>query len=320
MALTKLEEWSETPASNIDVGGIGLSDATQIDALDNIEREHMSQVAKWLGDDTLASAATTDLGSVPGRYVSVTGTTTITALGTIKAGTIKYVKFTGALTLTHNATSLILPGASNLITEAGDVAILVSEGSGNWRCLSFQRASGASIDLNAQTSIVSAATTDIGSVKSESVLITGTTTITSLGTAPAGTYRKLTFSGALTLTYNGTSLLLPGGVDILTASDDFALAYSAGSGNWAIRSYQRASALSEPISKAAAGIGNVSLFAGGAGAQWTLPATGSYEYFGFRMDSTGLIQSVIAGVAAGSTVVGAGAGSDVWRGSYKRLT
>ena len=141
MAFTKLEDWSETAASNTEINGIVLSDSTQIDALDNIEREHMSQIAKWLGDDTIASAATTDLGSVPGRYVSITGTTTITALGTIKAGTIKHVKFAGVLTLTHNATSLILPGAANIVTAAGDTATLVSEGSGNWRCVSYQRAS-----------------------------------------------------------------------------------------------------------------------------------------------------------------------------------
>lgn len=143
MAFTKLEEWSETAASNTEINGIVLSDSTQIDALDNIEREHMAQIAKWLGDDTLASATTTDLGSVPGRYVSVTGTTAITGLGTIKAGTVKYVKFADALTFTHNATSLILPGAANITTAAGDTAIMVSEGSGNWRCVSYQRAAQA---------------------------------------------------------------------------------------------------------------------------------------------------------------------------------
>lgn len=149
MVLTKLEEWSETAASNIDIGGQPLSQSTQIDALDDIEREHMAQVAKWLGADTLASASTTDLGSVPGRYVVITGTTTITGLGTIKDGTIKYVRFAGALTLTHNATSLILPNGVNATTAAGDTAIMVSEGSGNWRCLGYQRASGFALNGSA---------------------------------------------------------------------------------------------------------------------------------------------------------------------------
>ena len=47
------------------------------------------------------------------------------------------MRFDGILTLTHNATSLILPGAANIVTSASDVAIFVSFGSGNWRCVSF---------------------------------------------------------------------------------------------------------------------------------------------------------------------------------------
>ena len=45
--------------------------------------------------------------------------------------------------LTHNATSLILPGGANISTAAADTAIMVSEGSGNWRCLAYQRAVSA---------------------------------------------------------------------------------------------------------------------------------------------------------------------------------
>lgn len=88
----------------------------------------------------IASASTTDLSTATGDYVFVTGTTTITALGTATAGVERTVQFTGALTLTHNATSLILPGGANITTAAGDVAVFKSEGSGNWRCVSYQRA------------------------------------------------------------------------------------------------------------------------------------------------------------------------------------
>lgn len=90
----------------------------------------------------IASAATTDIGAATGNYVVVTGTTTITALGTIQAGTGRVVRFAGALTLTHNATSLILPTGANIVTAPGDIAVFVSEGGGNWRCTSFERASG----------------------------------------------------------------------------------------------------------------------------------------------------------------------------------
>lgn len=91
----------------------------------------------------VASAATTDLGAATGRFVHVTGTTTITAFGTADAGVQREVTFDGVLTLTHNATSLILPGGTNITTAAGDTAMFVSEGSGNWRCINYQRAASA---------------------------------------------------------------------------------------------------------------------------------------------------------------------------------
>jgi len=52
----------------------------------------------------IASATTTDIGAMTGNYGDVTGTVTITGLGTVQAGTIRIVRFTAALLLTHNAT------------------------------------------------------------------------------------------------------------------------------------------------------------------------------------------------------------------------
>lgn len=109
----------------------------------------------------IASAATTDIGAATAPYVHVTGTTTITALGTAQAGTRRIVVFDGILTLTHNATSLILPSAANITTAAGDVAAFVSEGSGNWKCVGYMRANGqplvSVVTLSIQT-VTSAAT------------------------------------------------------------------------------------------------------------------------------------------------------------------
>jgi hypothetical protein len=93
----------------------------------------------------IASATTTDIGAALGNYVNITGTTTITGLGTIAAGAWRNVTFTGALILTYNATSLILPTSANITTAAGDTALFVSEGSGNWRCLFYSRRSGAAL-------------------------------------------------------------------------------------------------------------------------------------------------------------------------------
>lgn len=98
---------------------------------------------------TLASATTTDLGSVTSNVISITGTTTITGFGS-SANTndpIYFVRFTGSLTLTHNGTSLIIPGGENITTSAGDMAVVQYLGSGNWRLRDYQYAQGTNITM-----------------------------------------------------------------------------------------------------------------------------------------------------------------------------
>jgi hypothetical protein len=96
----------------------------------------------------VASATTCAIGAAASNYVRITGTTTITGMGTVASGIYRDVVFAGALTLTYNATSLILPTAANIVTVAGDTAGFISEGSGNWRCLWYSRASGTALALN----------------------------------------------------------------------------------------------------------------------------------------------------------------------------
>jgi len=93
----------------------------------------------------IASASTADIGAATGNFVHITGTTTITAFGTVAAGARRLVVFDGALTLTHHATSLILPTGVNITTAAGDTAVCISEGSGNWRVASYQRKDGTAL-------------------------------------------------------------------------------------------------------------------------------------------------------------------------------
>ncbi|MER8567612.1 hypothetical protein NKH85_17140 [Mesorhizobium sp. M0924] len=102
----------------------------------------------------LASAATVNLANATGSIVNITGTVTITALGTVAAGAERVLVFGGVLTFTHNATSLILPGGANITTAAGDVATMRSKGSGNWICTDYQRANGAPVAIPASTTIV----------------------------------------------------------------------------------------------------------------------------------------------------------------------
>jgi len=105
----------------------------------------------------IASATTTDIGAATGEFVDITGTTTITGLGTIAAGIERTVRFTGILTLTHNATSLILPGGANITTASGDTAIFRSLGSGSWICIGYKRADGKAINTTIADDTVTAA-------------------------------------------------------------------------------------------------------------------------------------------------------------------
>jgi hypothetical protein len=92
----------------------------------------------------VASAATTDIWGIVGDYVHVSGVVTITSLGAAPyAGAERTVIFDGALTLTHNGTSLQLPGAVNIFTAAGDRAIVRADTTANMIVVKYERASGA---------------------------------------------------------------------------------------------------------------------------------------------------------------------------------
>jgi hypothetical protein len=128
------------------VKGVTGSDIqTQINGKLNLTGGSLSGALNEAQGSNIASAATTDIGAATGNYVVVTGTTTITALGTVQAGTRRIVNFSGILILTHNGTSLILPTSANITTAAGDTATFVSLGSGNWVCVNYMRASGAAL-------------------------------------------------------------------------------------------------------------------------------------------------------------------------------
>lgn len=74
----------------------------------------------------IASATTTDLGTITTNNALITGTTTITSFGSsaVLSNPVYLIQFNGALTLTYNAASLILPGAANITTAAGDSAFV----------------------------------------------------------------------------------------------------------------------------------------------------------------------------------------------------
>lgn len=91
-----------------------------------------------LGADVASANAL--LANIAGNSFDITGTTSITSITTKGVGTFITLQFDGALTLTHHATNLILPGAANITTAAGDIAVFWEYGAGTWRCVSYQRA------------------------------------------------------------------------------------------------------------------------------------------------------------------------------------
>jgi hypothetical protein len=87
---------------------------------------------------TMASASTMNIGAAAANYIIVTGTNTITAFDTIQPGTKRQLRFSSPLTVTYNATTMLLPGGTNINVIAGDVMEFVSGGSGIWRCTKYQ--------------------------------------------------------------------------------------------------------------------------------------------------------------------------------------
>lgn len=147
-----LFDFDETTASNNDnVQGANIAENCAPSGINNAIRGLASIVKRAIGSQgsAISSAATTPIGA-PGTalYTTITGTTTITSFGTVGAGTLRVIEFDGALILTHNATSLVLPGGANITTAAGDIALMISKGSGSWKCLDYIRASGLPVLAN----------------------------------------------------------------------------------------------------------------------------------------------------------------------------
>lgn len=197
----------------------------------------------------LAAAITDETGS--GALVFATSPTLVTpVLGVATATSINKVAITAPAT---SATLTIADGktltASNTLTFAGTDGSTLNIGAGGTLGTAATKNTGTSgntvplldgnnthsgdITMSAASiietegaAVASAATTDIWATDGNTKHITGTTTITSLGTAPqAGAWMKVIFDGALTLTH-GADLNLPGGANITTAAGDFAFVYA----------------------------------------------------------------------------------------------
>jgi len=197
------------------------------------------------GGSTTYIGSSTSTGSANAQVVTTLSPTGFSLSVGKRATFVAGFTNTGATQLNINGTGLTNVFRS---TPSGPVALIGSEiGAGNYIEVVYD---GTRFQLYTDTStpgpgvttnLASAATTDLGTIPSHNIQITGTVTITSFGSSALTTYPVylLTFNAALTLTYNATSLILPGSANILTALGDSAVALYLGSGNWQIVSYGR---------------------------------------------------------------------------------
>ena len=109
----------------------------------SVVNENLAMSAKSfaMASATITSG-TPDFATHAGNTVSITSTATANTLGTVQAGFIAVIHYGIAITVTHNATSRILPTGASITTVAGDVEIALSLGSGNWRTISYMRGTG----------------------------------------------------------------------------------------------------------------------------------------------------------------------------------
>lgn len=322
-----------------------------------------------------ATLALADLGNVVVFTGSSAASLNLPAVATapLGAGWLVMNSGTAALTIDPNGAELV-NGAATLVLQAGGSAMLTRVGAA-WSAAVISNSvigatgaalmatatpsAGADVLSAAPVDIASAPTTDIGAATSPNVRITGTTTITSLGTAPAGVRRFLAFAAALTLTHNATSLILPGAANVTTAAGDTAVARSLGSGNWMMESYARAATLpflnsmatgrllgrtdagagaTQEISiggglslasgvltgpslpQAAGGVGNVAAIGGGSGAAAVLPAGGTWLWFIIRINSNGQPQTWNASVSAGGATIAGAVSGEQYMGFCWRIS
>ena len=154
-------------------------------------------------------------------------------------------------TVHNNTMADVASGLSNALCKDGQSTPTANIKMGGFKFTGLAAGAGAGesarweqlFDGGTEQVLASAATCDIGSLNTDFVNITGTTTITSFGTNYRGP-RFLRFAGAVTLT-NSSTLICPGNANITTAAGDCVVvmpkATAGVSDGWQIVGYQQAS-------------------------------------------------------------------------------
>lgn len=243
--MASIYDWSKTPATNGTAdASINWQEGQPPSTVNDSARQMMARVKEFIDDGCASSAGSANAITVTlssgvtsyfeGLRFSFKAANTNTAAVTINVNGIgaKSVYLLREGVEQAAGSSVFIAGAVYQVIYLASLG----SGAGGWLATTS--------DLHPRTGIASAATTDLGSVASQNINITGTTTITSFGTAAAGAVKFCRNGGAgLTITHNATSLILPGAANIQSVQGDHFRALSLGSGNWVVTDYTRVNAL-----------------------------------------------------------------------------
>ena len=129
------------------------SDGTYIRTIDPIYPAANYTSGGSAAEAGIVSSSTTDLGSTGSNIVTISGSDTINSFGSSASTStpLYWVRFTGTPTLTYNATSMQLPGGTNITVSAGDALVLLYLGSGNWKVVDYTKNNGTSLAVRPGT-------------------------------------------------------------------------------------------------------------------------------------------------------------------------
>jgi hypothetical protein len=224
-----------TLTDTVPIANGGTAGTTAVAGLDNLTVYGAS----------VASATTTNVAAATGRYADVTGTATITGLGTAAAGVERILRFAAGITLTHNATSLNLPGAANILTALNDTGYFRSLGSGNWWCLDYVRVAnvpgtapaGTLTGTTLNATVVSSSLTSVGTLASLTVAA-GVTATDVVGTNSIDARDGIVQSSQRTTSSSGINTQWTGNGTTATAGNaQLSTAWNSGTVQWKVTIY-----------------------------------------------------------------------------------
>jgi len=140
------------------------------------------------------------------------------------------------------STNWMLGQITSYVTGTGALVMNVTTigGTGTKTAWLISQSTAFTVATNdaATLSLASASTVNIGAAASVNIEISGTTPVTAFDTITEGVTRRVTYTGAVPVTYNATSMQLLGGASRTHSVGDVSFFRSLGGGNWVEEFFQ----------------------------------------------------------------------------------